>query len=237
MKSILILLMLTAFAQAEITTFTVAPFSAIIAKSAKIEQRTTDVAVFLTERVAGEQSGVFLTIASDWKFVTPYIDVVGVKIEPSKTTKSMFNMYAPPGKYKILLVESDPEKGLIFSNREVVVGTPTVTDPPVVVPGDFAALIKATKDNATRLNDPKTRAELKAAYSDVMPLIVGKSYDECKSSIVAARFFVFNSRQGLSRLVDWDSWRVAVDAELVKVVKVGDTAGYIKAMSAIINAL
>jgi hypothetical protein len=236
MRTIILLLMMTAFANAEVV-FKSESFSAVIAKSAKVEQRADTVAVFLTGRQEGEQTGAHLTITSDYKFVTPYTAEAGVVIEPSKTTKSLYFLYAPPGTYKILLIESDPDKGLKLSNAESVVDG---VKPPVVLPpvaGDFAALTKAVKDNAARLKDPRTQSELKIAYADVIPLLAGKSYEECKATITAARFFVFNQRQGPSRLVDWDSWRTAVDAELVKVVKAGDAAGYIKAMTAIINAL
>lgn len=237
MRTLLLFLMMVTFAQAEITSFTAESFSAIIAKSAKIEQRTDTVAVFLTGDLAPE-SGAFLTITSNYKFVSPYVDAVGVTIEPSKTTKSLFNMYAPIGKYKVLLVESDPEKGILFSNREIEI-TAIGTKPPIVVPppGDYNSIIKVSKDNADRLNDPKTRASLKAAYTSVVPILEGKTYEDARNLVITARFAVFNARQGSSRLVDWDSWRIAVDNELVKQVKPGDTVKYLQALKAIISSL
>lgn len=214
-------------------------FIAITAKSARTEPLSDRVAVFLHERDAGEKTGVFLTITSSAKWATPYTHDSAVQLAPSKVNPGSWLMFAVPGKYKILVIEFDPISGPIFNNVDVTVGTspPPIAPPITPPPGDFTEVTQASKDNADRLNDPPTRIALKAAYGLTIPLMNGKTYDECKTLVTAARFGAFNARAGASRDVDWESWKKAVDAELVKFVKVGDVAKYTQAIEAIVEGL
>lgn len=211
----------------------VEPFIAISAKSARVEPLTDSVAVFLTEKSPTEKTGAFLRIASTSKWATPY-SKEGI-LSQSKTVPGTWMFFAPPGKYTILIIEFDPDKGPALSDIEVSI--PTSPTGPIPGVGDFTALVKVSKELADKLNDPKTRTALKTAYASLEPILADKSYDDAKNLIVAARFAVFNARQGTSRNVDWDSWRVAVDAELAKVVKPGETAKYIQALKAIVSSL
>lgn len=229
----------SAFAQLKVDT---EQFTAILAKSARIEPLTDRVAVFLTERDAGERTGAFLNISTRVKWVAPYSENPAVSLTRSSVTPERWMMFAVPGKYRILIIEFDPETGLKLSNIEVTIGPvvvpPPVVPPPVIVPpGDFANVAKASKDNADRLNDPPTRTALKAAYQMAIDGMSGKTFDECRSMAIASRFAVFNARQGPSRNVDWESWKNAVDVELVRLVRPGETGKYIQAMLAVIAGL
>lgn len=215
---------------------TVEPFTAITAKSVRIEPLVNSVAVFLTERNPTERTGAFLNITSASKWATPYSP--DWSIVPSKTTPNSWLFFAPAGKYKILIIEFDPDKGPTFNNVDVTIPGPIQPPPPPPPPpGDYSLLAKAAKDNADRLNDPPTRIALKAAYQTAINGMSGKTFDECRSIVITSRFAVFNARQGPSRNVDWESWKNAVDAELVKLVKAGETEKYIQAMTFVISGL
>lgn len=229
-------LCLTACACAQVTV-DAEQFIAITAKSARVEPLQERVAVFLTARDEGERTGAFLTIKSDAKWATPYIDNDDVSITAIAKIPGAWLMFAKPGKYKLTIIEFDPERGPNFSKVEVTINGSAVVPPPVTPPSDFAAITKAAKDNADRLNDPPTRTALKTAYSATIPLMAGKTYDECRMLVTAARFGAFNSREGVSRDVDWESWKKAVDAELVKLVKGGETEKYTQAIQAIVSGL
>lgn len=226
----------SAFAQPkiEVTQF---PSPGIVAKSARIVQLTDSVVVFVTGRDAQERTGADLLITSTYKWVTPYSQDEAVILHQSSTTPNTWMIFASPGKYKLLLIEFDPETGPKLSNAEVVItGTkpPPIVKPPI---GDFAAITKAAKDNADKLNDPTTRASLKDAYSLTIPLMKDKTYDECKILVTTARFGVLNNRRGASDLADWNAWKQAVDVELKKVVSPGETNKYVSAIEAIILGL
>lgn len=229
-------LCLTVCASAQVTVDT-EQFVAIFAKSARLEPLQEKVAVFLTEREDGERTGAFLSIKSTSKWATPYIDNDDVSITAIAKIPGSWLMFAKPGKYKITIIEFDPERGPNFSKIEVTIKGSIVVPPPPPPEGNFTAITKAAKDNADRLNDPPTRVALKSAYTITVPLLAGKTYDECKMLVTAARFGAFNARTGTSRDVNWESWKLAVDVELIKVVSPGETEKYIQAILAIISGL
>lgn len=234
---IAIWLLLCQFACAQ--TIVVESFEAITAKSVKTLELPDAVAVILTERQPGVRTGAFIQVTSDRKWATPVYDGIEIK---ETAQPGQWLMWAPPGKYRILLAESDPEIRPRYTFHDVVikVGTepPPDTDDPTDPPptGDFAALTKATKDAADRLNDPKTRAALASAYKGTLSLIQGKTYAEATDTVQKARRMVLLIHMK-GNPADWDSWRTAVDVELGKVVPAGDAAKYVQAIAAIVKGL
>lgn len=229
--AILLLLLITSPAFAQVTLET-EPFSGVLAKSVKVEPTANGVLVLMTERV-GEVSGVWLKITSTAKWVTPYSE--GAEIGQS-TTPGLWYMIAKPGKYSVLLIEFDPDKGPRITSRSVTIGTGTNPQPPPVV-GDMAQLTKASKDAADALSDPPTRKALATAYRTALAAMTGKTYDECTAMAKQARFNALNARTGLSRSKDWASWLTAVDAVLGQLVKPGDADAYRAAIAAIATGL
>lgn len=216
-------------------TITVTPFDAQVAKSVKIEQLNDGVAVILNEKIAN-RTGAYLQVQSPKKWATPVYD--GIEITQTKNPGEWI-MFAPPAKYRVLLIEFDTETGPRYSYHDVVTGTgqpPVDTNPPAT--GDFATLAKVAKEAADKLNDPPTRAALASAYASALSTIAGKSYAEAQTTVQLARRATLNARQGASRDVDWqNSWLKVVDAELTKVVPPGDVAKYAAAIEAIIKGL
>jgi len=244
-KPILILLLLcsSAFAQVKVD---VEPFSAIIAKSARVEPLVDSVAVIVTDRIA-DRSGAFLTIASESKWATPYIDASGVEISQSQADAKRWIMFAKPGKYRVQIIEFDPERGPRFTPVEVVIGTPTKPDepgtpekpedpkPPV---GDFVALRNSADELADKLNDPPTRASLAKAYEHALNAAAGKDYAQSREIVTMSRFIALNSREGASLQKDWTSgFLKPIDAKLSQLVQAGDVAAYALAITAIQKGL
>lgn len=235
---IVALLALQSFAQ---TTLEVKPFNdAILAKAVKVEQLSESVAVILTERQAGLASGAYLQVTSSAKWATPLLD--GINITQTKLPGEWL-LFAPVGKYRILLAEWDLETGPRYTYHDLVIpkpadpGTgepPTETEPPTE---DFAALKKVAKDASVALNDPKTRNALAVAYKSTLSGMPGKTYEQAVASVKAARNFALSARQGESRMVNWNQWLTVVDVELQKVVSAGDAIQYSKAIAAIADAL
>lgn len=230
------LLALQSFAQ---TTLEVKPFNdAILAKSVKVEQLPDSVAVILTERQAGLASGAYLQITSSAKWATPLLD--GVNITQTKLPGEWL-LFAPVGKYRILLAEWDLETGPKYTYYDCVIPKPTDPgpgEPPTGPPtGDFAALQQVARDVATKLNDPKTRNALAVAYKSTLAGMPGKTYEQAVASVKSARSFALSARQGESRMVNWNEWLTFVDVELQKVVTAGDAVQYSKAIAAIADAL
>lgn len=237
--AILALLMIanTAFAQPKVD---VEQFQAITAKAARIEPMTDSVAVMLVERTPGVKTGASLTISSEYKHSAPYIDKPGVTITQSQVDPKRWLMFAPTGKYRLLVVESDPERGLKFNNVEVEIGTappddnPPPDDPPPS--GNLDSLTKVAKETADRLNDPPTRAALAKGYAAVVPLLQGKTYAEAMENVQRARRMILQPAMRNNPVV-WNDWLKAVDAEMSKVVPAGDADKYRAAIEAIIKGL
>lgn len=216
----------------------VSQVEAITAKSARLEPMTDRVAVFLTERDAGQKSGIVVRVNSNAKWVTLYVQ--GQTIVKSKTVETDWILLAPAGKYTVLIAQSDPEKGLALEGKDVEIkgATTPPVDPPTDPPtGDFAQVTAAAKSAADALNDPPTRAALAGAYKSALSTIAGKPYDDARVTVTTARRAALNARQGASLSVDWNSWLKAVDVELAKAVPAGDAAKYVQAVAAIVKGL
>lgn len=232
---IFVLLCSSALAQVKVD---VAPFLAITAKSAKVEPLDDKVAVFLTERDPGERTGAFLTITSQMKWATPYLDTVEFK----KTTQpSQWMMFAKPGKYRVTIIEFDPELGPMFSGIDVVIpGTitqppidPPPVDPPPTPTPDFVALQKLSDELADKLADPSIRKVLGEAYGTALKEITAKAldYDQAVVTVAVSRFAAL-STQPMTK--DWNGvFLKPIGLEVGKLVKVGDISAYFKAITAI----
>lgn len=234
-----------AFAQVFEHKLEMRQISAITAKSASIESLSDTVAVFLVDRI-GEQQGLEIEFATSAKFCTVRVADSGYvqqKITKSKLRPNVWFVLGKPGKYFVTIIESDPEKGLDFVDDSFVV---TGKDTPVVEPDKpdpdkppvgFESLVKVSKESADKLNDPATQKGLFDGYKSALAATENKTFEETKLAVTAARFAVLNARKDASRDVHWDQWRLAVDAELTKLVPAGDVVKYRLAINAVIEGL
>jgi hypothetical protein len=222
----------TSFAQ----SITVAPFEGIVAKSVKVEQLADSVVVILTDRQSGTKTGAYVQVESDKKWATPLLD--GVTITKTDVDGQWILFHAP-GKYRILLAEFDPDTGPRYTYHDLVIPDATQPEPdnPQPPSGDFAALQETAKKVAAELNDPKTRNALAVAYRSTLAGMPTRTYEQNVAAVRAARSLALSARQGDSRLINWDRFLVAVDAELQKVVTPGDNAAYAKAIEAVATGL
>lgn len=240
-KPVLFLLFLCSSALAQVKV-DVESFSAITAKSAQVESLPDRVAVFLTDRDAGERTGAFLKITSTSKWATPFLD--SVEFTESSAVPGRWIMFAKPGKYRVTIIEFDPERGPKFTGVEVVVNGPTgpPVDPPVDPPadppvGDFAALTKLADEAADKLADPEVRKVLAAAYQSALETIQAKSlpYDQAVLAVQMARFAALST---MPITKDWNGVLLKpIGVELGKVVKAGDVKAYTLAIAAIQKGL
>lgn len=234
--SIVLLALMLISNAASAQTMMVTSFEAITAKAVRIEQLPESVAVILSEREPGTKTGAYLHVVSDRKWATPLYD--GIEITETKTPGE-FIMFAPAGSYRVLLSEFDPEKGPRYTWHTVVV-EPAASEPddPDVPPptGDFASLTKVAKEAADKLNDPPTRSALAKGYAAVIPLLQGKTYAEAMEVVQQTRRMVLIPAMRGNPAI-WNDWLKAVDAELKKVVPVGDAAAYVQAIGAIVKGL
>jgi Tol biopolymer transport system component len=215
-------------------TIEVKPFEAIKAKAVKVEQLPDSVAVILTDRAPGMQTGAYVQVTSKAKWATPLLD--GINITRTQQPGEWV-LFAPSGRYRMLLAEFDPETGPNYTFHDLVIGSVKPDDPDPKPPvGDLEQLKKVAKELADAKNDPLTRRALVTAYRSIDSM-AGKSYDEMVAGIKMARRAAGQSRQGDARAKDWSDWLAAVDAELQKVVKPGDAVGYSNAVKAIADAL
>lgn len=216
--------------------------SAITAKSASIESLNDTIAVFLVDRI-GEQQGLEIEFTTSAKFCTVRVadsKYVQQKVTKSKLRPNIWFVLGKPGKYFVTIIESDPEKGLDFIDESFVINgkdTPAV-DPDLDKPQmGFESLVKVSKESADKLNDPTTRKGLFDGYKSALATTEGKTFEETKLAVTAARFAVLNARKDASRDIPWDQWRLAVDTELLKLVPVGDVNKYRLAILAVSEGL
>ena len=232
----LILLLLTSplFAQEEMKLKQV---SALIADTVTVEELADKVAIFLPEKVE-RRLGIEITLNTDAKNAA--ILILDSKVKPYQANKAskpnIWYSFVDAGKYTV--VYNSPEKGFIVGTIDVGQVPEDPDDPDVPgTPSDFTALVRTSKIVADQLNDQPTRSALAGAYSSAANLIAGKNYKDSTTIVAAARFAVLNARKGPSRLVDWNTWLKAVDAELVKVVPAGDAVKYKQSIEAIVSGL
>ena len=214
-------------------------FEAQLAKSVKIEQLNDSVAVILTEKI-GSRTGAYLQVTSDKKWATPVLD--GIEITQTKTPGEWI-MFAPAGRYRVLLAEFDPETGPRYTYHDAVItgsivqpDKPTEPDKPDPPAGDFSSLTAVAKTAADALKDPATKAALAKAYRAVLPLLSGKSYSESIEVVQQARRMVLIPAMR-GNPAQWNDWLKAVDAELLKLVPAGDAQLYRLAIEAVAKGL
>ncbi len=231
-----VLLCSSALAQVKVD---VESFSAITAKSVQVEPLADRVAVFLTERDAGERTGAFLKITSTAKWATPFLD--SVEFAESTTVPGRWMMFAPPGKYRVTIIEFDPERGPKFTGVEVIVKgstkpppvDPPPTDPPVDPPvGDFAALEKLVDELADKMADPPVRAVLAKAYKTALDSIAAKNlgYDQAVAEVSMTRFL---SMSAVPQTKQWNDVLKPIGLEVKRLVSQGNLIQYLKAIDAI----
>jgi hypothetical protein len=156
------------------TQVDIAQANAIVAKSAKVEQLTDRVAIFLEGEESQRQLGLRISVKSTAKFVAVRAMVVGQgrPIPVYRLTGGDYLLFGKPGIYAITVIESDPDKGLNFTDVESTIGsTPVEPVDPVdpVEPDrpsnpDLATLERISREFATKLNDPKTAQALSECY-------------------------------------------------------------------------
>jgi hypothetical protein len=238
-KPIWVLLLVCSSALAQVKV-EVEPFppNVITAKSVQVEPLVDRVAVFLTDRDVGERTGAFLEITSTSKWATPFLD--SVEFSESSTVPGRWMMFAKPGKYRVTIIEFDPERGPKFTGVEVVVGgsVPPV-DPPIDPPptGDFKSLENLADELADKLSDSEVRKVLAGAYKSALETIASKSlpYDQAVATVGMARFAALSS---MPMTKDWNGVVLKpIGIELGKLVKTGDLAGYVKAIASIKTGL
>lgn len=222
----------------------VSQFSAITAKSAAIEPLSERVAVFLTDRDAGEKLGIEVVFTTTAKFAA--VRIADSQFRQQSVVKSSLRpntwlMFGQPGRYFITVIESDPELGLGFVDSEFTITGDSQGNPPdeptKPVPDIMSELVKVADQMADAMDDETTRAKLATGYKTASAAMIGKPYAEAVALVKAARFQVLNARRGRSLAVPWDEWLLAVDGELQKVVTAGDVDKYAQAIDAVVIGL
>jgi len=234
-KPIVLFLLLcsSAFAQLKVD---VEPFKAITAKSARVEPLADRVAVFLTERDAGERTGAFLKITSASKWAIPFLDPYEFT---ASTEPGRWMMFAPVGKYRVTIIEFDPELGPKLSGVEVAIAfekDPPIDPPPPPV-GDFAALEKLADELADKLDDAVVRKALADAYKSAIETINTRSlpYNDAATAVTVARFAAF-SQHPMAK--DWNGvFLKPISVEVAKLTPNNDVRAYVKAITAIQSGL
>jgi hypothetical protein len=224
------------------TQVSVVPTTAITAKSARVEQLSDRVAIFVEGEDPVRQLGLRITVQSTAKWVAVRATIIGQgrPVSVSKLANGDYLLFGKPATYAITVIESDPDKGLNFTDVEATIGSTPVepVDPvkPPPVTGDLAALAKIAKDASAKLNDPKTASALSAAYKKAATEIENITSVEAAKVIVSAqRKAVLNARTGDSLTKDWNSWLVAIEPELSK--HLTSVATYRMAVLSISNSL
>jgi thiamine phosphate synthase YjbQ (UPF0047 family) len=224
------------------TQVSVVPTTAITAKFARVEQLSDRVAIFVEGEDPVRQLGLRIIVQSNAKWVAVRATIIGQgrPVNVTKLANGDYLLFGKPATYAITVIESDPDKGLNFTDVEAtIVGSPVEpvdpVDPPPVS-GDLAALSKIAKEASAKLNDPKTASALSAAYKKASIEIENITSVEAAKVIVSdKRRAVLNARTGESLTKDWNSWLVAIEPELSK--HLTSVATYRMAVLSIANSL
>jgi hypothetical protein len=215
---------------------------AITAKSARIEQLSDRVAIFVDGEDPGRQLGLQIKVKSNAKFIAVRAVVIGEgrPIAISKLPSGDYLLFGKPGNYQITVIESDPDKGLGFTDVEsaIVGSTPVEPVDPVQPPpsGDFAKLTEIACEVAKKINDPDTASALSKAYKQAYEETASATTVEAaKATVTEKRRAVLNARKGESLSKDWNAWLVAIEPEISK--HLGSVASYRAAVNAISKAL
>ena len=218
---------------------------AITAKSARIEQLSDRVAIFVDGEDPGRQLGLQIKVKSTAKFVAVRAVVVGEgrPIAVSKLPSGDYLLFGKPATYAITVIESDPEKGLGFTDVEASIVGPAPVNPvdpvePIDPPtsGDFSKLSEIASQLAKKIDDPPTALELSKAYKQAVDEIAFTTpIEAAKMIVIEKRRAVLNARKGESLSKDWNAWLVAIEPEVAK--HVGSVTSYRAAVLAIALAL
>jgi hypothetical protein len=229
------------------TQVTVTQANAIVAKSAKVEQLTDRVALFLEGEEPERKLGLRIAVKSTAKFVAVRAVIVGQgrPVVVSRLAGGDYLLFGQPAIYAITVIESDPEKGLNFTDveSEIVGDKPAEPDKPTEPdkpepPGnsDLAKLESVSREAAKKLNDPKTAQALAAAYRKAaLDMEAATTVDAAKTIAQAARRQVLLSRTGSSLAVDWNSWMQAIEPEVSK--HIGSVKTYQNAVLTVAKSL
>lgn len=221
--------------------------NAIVARSAKIEQLTDRVALFLEGEEPQRQLGLRISVKSTAKFVAVRAVVVGQgrPVPVVRLTGGDYLLFGKPSVYAITVIESDPDKGLNFTDVEsTIVGSAPVepVDPVQPVepdqPGspDLATLERISRESATKLDDKPTALALSAAYKQAATTLdTALTIEAAKSTVQAARRAVLLARKGDSLKKDWNSWLAAIEPEVVK--HLSSVQGYRSAVLTVAKSL
>jgi hypothetical protein len=228
------------------TQVTVSQANAIVAKSAKIEQLSDRVALFLEGEEPERKLGLRIAVKSTAKFIAVRAVVVGQgrPVVVSRLAGGDYLLFGQPAIYAITVIESDPEKGLNFTDVESeIVGEkptepdkPSEPDKPEPPSSDLAKLESVSREASRKLNDPKTAQALAAAYRKAVSELESASTVEAAKLIAQmARRQVLLSRSGASLAADWNSWMQTIEPEIMK--HLGSVKAYQGAVSAVAKSL
>lgn len=180
---------------------TISPITARIAKSASVEPLSNSVAVFLEEEEPAPRKGLEIAVVTQSKFSTVIANQIGGRSVPLEKTKSgKWLLFGPQGVYNIIVIESDPEKGLNVTTHEGVIGE--VVPPPVTDTGFVEAVRKVVKEIA----DPTTAKQLAQAYTQVANSGIAE-LEPMKQAAITARRAVLLSRTDFNT-----KWNLFLDA-------------------------
>jgi hypothetical protein len=226
----------TAFGTA---TIEVKPLKAYFAKSAQIETKPDKVIVFLQDEEKEAKIGLNVAVVSAAKFKAMFaIKKLGGDFIPLSTkANGDFYFFGPPGKYTLILSETDPEKAPAFSAVDGEIVGPVVTDPiKPPPPSDFGKLIEVTKQASGKLNDKETSIALSKAYTQAASEM--KSLPDVDACIELARTYrraVFESIPREKRNLNWNGFVTEVAVELKNFQT--SVESYSSALSAVAQAL
>jgi hypothetical protein len=202
--------------------------NAIVAKSAKVEQLTDRVALFLEGEEPQRQLGLRIIVKSTAKFVAVRAVVVGQgrPVPVYRLTGGDYLLFGEPAIYAITVIESDPDKGLNFTDVEsTIVGSAPVEPVDPVDPvepnppsnSDLATLERISRESAIKLDDKPTALALSAAYKQAATTLdTSLTIEAAKSTVQAVRRSVLLARKGDSLKKDWNGWLAAIEPEVLK---------------------
>jgi hypothetical protein len=225
------------------TKVSVTPVSAITAASASIEQLSDRVAVFLNDEDPVRKFGIRIAVKSDAKFVAVRSTLVGSgrPVSVNRFASGDWILFGDPGQYVITVIESDPEKGIHFTDLESEIAgskppPPKPIEPgkPVTPPPTYDRLFQVASTTARQLNDPDTAILLASAYRQSL-LKIGSdtTIDDAKQIVVEGRREAFRNRKSFA--VNWAAFLTAIDPEISRIGV--DVTSYRKAIQTVVDAL
>lgn len=192
-------------------TITVSPLKAYFAKAVQVETKPNSVIVFLEGEEKESKIGLNVTVVSSAKFNAMFAIKKSNGDFTALSTKvnGDFYFFGTPGKYTLVLSESDPDKGQSFSSIDGEIEGMTVTV------GNFDKLIEVTKQASDKLNDKETSKALSNAYiKAVEEMKTLPNVDACIELSKSYRRAVFAAMAREKRSLDWNGFVKSVDVEL-----------------------